>query len=174
MEVELVKEFSFEAAHRLPHAPEGHKCRRLHGHSFRVSVCVRGPVDPDTGWFMDYADIAAAVKPLLDALVDERHSQQRIAIEVLAYVQNRGAGPALFNFATGQAERELRVRAMVACGALGDPALLSRYQNLLAPGGPDGQTHAAAGDAITVAAACSWPATALAKSRCSIPRQPTA
>ncbi len=74
-----------------------------------------------------------AVKPLLDALADENEAQQLIAIEVLAFVQNRSAAPALFAFATGQAELGLRARAMVACGALADPALLPRYKNLLLP-----------------------------------------
>jgi tetratricopeptide (TPR) repeat protein len=92
---------------------------------------------------------ARAVKPLLDALTDDKVAQQRIAIEVLAYVQNKGAGPALFNFATGQAERELRVRAMVACGALNDPELLPRYEKLLTPEGGG----LAPGDSVAVAAA---------------------
>jgi cellulose synthase operon protein C len=74
-----------------------------------------------------------AVKPLLDALGDERDAQQRIAIEVLAYVENKNAGPSLFNFATGQADRELRTRAMVAVGALRDPAMLPKLAQLLEP-----------------------------------------
>ena len=73
MEVVLVKEFRFEAAHRLPEAPENHKCRRLHGHSFRVAVQVRGEVDPTTGWLMDYAAISAIVAPLIDAELDHRY-----------------------------------------------------------------------------------------------------
>jgi len=60
----IFKEFTFEAAHRLPFVPEGHKCARLHGHSFRVEVHVTGDVNPDTGWVMDFADIKAAFKPL--------------------------------------------------------------------------------------------------------------
>ncbi|MFN6103662.1 MAG: 6-pyruvoyl trahydropterin synthase family protein, partial [Planctomycetaceae bacterium] len=48
--MEIFKEFTFEAAHRLPHVPDGHKCSRLHGHSFRVIVYVDGPVDPQLGW----------------------------------------------------------------------------------------------------------------------------
>ena len=52
MNVRLTHAFTFEAAHRLPQAPEGHKCRRLHGHSFRVEVTVEGPVDPATGWLI--------------------------------------------------------------------------------------------------------------------------
>ncbi len=62
--MEIFKEFTFEAAHDLPNTPEGHKCRRLHGHSFRVRVSVEGPVDPVTGWVMDFADIKAAFEPV--------------------------------------------------------------------------------------------------------------
>lgn len=60
----IFKEFTFEAAHRLPYVPAGHKCHRLHGHSFRVEIHVRGEVAPETGWIMDFSDIKAAFKPL--------------------------------------------------------------------------------------------------------------
>lgn len=66
--MELFKEFTFEAAHRLPHVPPGHKCARLHGHSFRVTLRVRGPVDEATGWVMDFADIKTAFQPLYEQL----------------------------------------------------------------------------------------------------------
>ncbi|WP_024875947.1 6-carboxytetrahydropterin synthase QueD [Saccharomonospora piscinae] len=66
--MEIFREFTFEAAHRLPHVPDGHKCARLHGHSFRVQVHVRGPVDAQHGWVMDFADIKAACQPLVDQL----------------------------------------------------------------------------------------------------------
>ena len=62
--VEIYKEFRFEAAHRLPNVPEGHKCARLHGHSFVASVHVEGPVGRDSGWVCDYADIKAACEPI--------------------------------------------------------------------------------------------------------------
>jgi 6-pyruvoyltetrahydropterin/6-carboxytetrahydropterin synthase len=65
---EIYKEFRFEAAHRLPHAPEGHRCRRLHGHSFRVRVFVSGALAEPQGWVIDFADIKAAMAPLLEAL----------------------------------------------------------------------------------------------------------
>lgn len=66
--IELYKEFTLEAAHRLPNVPPGHKCARLHGHSFRIEIRVRGPIDPDLGWVMDFADIKSAFKPLYDQL----------------------------------------------------------------------------------------------------------
>jgi 6-pyruvoyltetrahydropterin/6-carboxytetrahydropterin synthase len=65
--MEIYKEFSLEAAHRLPRVPEGHKCARLHGHSFRVAVHVSGPLD-ERGWVMDYARIAEAFEPLREIL----------------------------------------------------------------------------------------------------------
>lgn len=66
--MDIFKQFTIEAAHRLPHVPEGHKCGRLHGHSFRVEVHVSGPVDEDAGWVVDFADISAAFKPLFQSL----------------------------------------------------------------------------------------------------------
>ena len=66
--MEVFKEFTFESAHFLPQTPEGHKCRRLHGHSFRVGVHVTGPVDPDRGWILDFADIETAFDPVYQAL----------------------------------------------------------------------------------------------------------
>lgn len=70
--MEIFKEFTFEAAHRLPNLPEDHKCARLHGHSFRVEVHVGGAVDPRLGWVMDFAQIKAAFRPLHDQL-DHRY-----------------------------------------------------------------------------------------------------
>lgn len=66
--IEICKEFTFESAHRLPNVPEAHKCGRLHGHSFRVEIWIRGPIDPHTGWLMDFADLKATFKPILNRL----------------------------------------------------------------------------------------------------------
>ena len=70
--MDLFKVFHIEAAHHLPAVPAGHKCARLHGHSFRIEIHVRGEVGPDTGWVMDFADIKAAFAPVFDAL-DHRY-----------------------------------------------------------------------------------------------------
>jgi 6-pyruvoyltetrahydropterin/6-carboxytetrahydropterin synthase len=66
--VEIFKEFTFEAAHRLPNVAPGHKCARLHGHSYRVAVHVSGPVDEHAGWICDFADLSSAMRPVLDRL----------------------------------------------------------------------------------------------------------
>jgi len=66
--VEIFKAFTLESAHRLPNVPAGHKCARLHGHSFRVEIHVSGPVDPQLGWVMDFADVKAAFDPLFRRL----------------------------------------------------------------------------------------------------------
>lgn len=70
--MEIYKEFSIEAAHRLPNVPEGHKCARLHGHSFHITIYVSGEPEADSGWIMDFGDIKAAFAPIEDAL-DHRY-----------------------------------------------------------------------------------------------------
>lgn len=68
MIVELVKEYRFEAAHRLPHVPPGHKCARLHGHSFKFEIEVKGPVDEHTGWLIDFGVLDETLGPLVARL----------------------------------------------------------------------------------------------------------
>ncbi|MCE7976606.1 MAG: 6-carboxytetrahydropterin synthase QueD [Nitrospira sp. NTP1] len=70
--MEIFREFTFEAAHLLPHVPENHKCRRLHGHSFRVQLHIRGEVDVVTGWIMDFSDIKKSFQPIHEQL-DHRY-----------------------------------------------------------------------------------------------------
>ncbi len=66
--MEIYKEFTFEAAHRLPNVPPGHKCARLHGHSFHLTAVVAGPVGRETGWVIDFAEISDAIKPVIQRL----------------------------------------------------------------------------------------------------------
>jgi 6-pyruvoyltetrahydropterin/6-carboxytetrahydropterin synthase len=80
MHLELRKTFQFEAAHLLPNLPESHKCRRLHGHSFRAEIVVAGECDPKLGWVMDYADISDAFKPLWEQL-DHRYLNEIAGLE---------------------------------------------------------------------------------------------
>ena len=78
--MDIFKVFTLECAHRLPHVPAGHKCARVHGHSFRVELHVRGPVDPQLGWVMDFADIKAAFEPLYEQL-DHRYLNDVAGLE---------------------------------------------------------------------------------------------
>ncbi|MEI7593166.1 MAG: 6-carboxytetrahydropterin synthase QueD [Actinomycetes bacterium] len=78
--MDLFKEFSFEAAHRLPQVPDDHKCARLHGHSFRIEVTVSGEVGSVSGWVMDFADLRAAWEPLNDQL-DHRYLNEIPGLE---------------------------------------------------------------------------------------------
>ena len=66
--MDIFKVFRIEAAHRLPNVPPGHKCARLHGHSFAVELSVAGEPGADTGWVMDFADVKRAFQPLYDQL----------------------------------------------------------------------------------------------------------
>lgn len=118
--MEIYKEFGFESAHRLPHVPEGHKCSRLHGHSFRVSVHVEGPVGQPSGWVMDFADIAAACEPVREEL-DHRYLNEIAGLdnptsEVLARWIWARLAPAL----PGLAIVEVRETCTTGCRYRGD------------------------------------------------------
>lgn len=97
--MEAFKEFTFEAAHRLPKVPPGHKCGRLHGHSFRARIFVRGPLGADTGWVIDFADIKKAFKPFYDQLdhnyLNDIEGLENPTSEVLAAWIYRKLKPAL-------------------------------------------------------------------------------
>lgn len=80
MNVRLVHEFRFEAAHRLPHVPPGHKCARIHGHSFKVELAIEGPVNPVTGWLLDFGELHALWEPLYEAL-DHRYLNEVEGLE---------------------------------------------------------------------------------------------
>ena len=80
MRAEIVKEITFEAAHRLPRVPAGHKCARLHGHSFRAEIRVAGEVDPERGWVVDFDVVAAAFAPL-HAVLDHHYLNEIEGLE---------------------------------------------------------------------------------------------
>lgn len=86
--MKVFKEFRFEAAHFLPYVPEGHKCGRMHGHSYKVRVEVSGPVGHVSGWVIDYADVGSVVKPVIDALdhtvLNETRGLENSTAEALA------------------------------------------------------------------------------------------
>lgn len=65
---ELRRRYRFEAAHRLPMVPPEHRCFRLHGHTYAVEIAVRGPMDVERGWVLDYASIDAAAAPAIGEL----------------------------------------------------------------------------------------------------------
>jgi queuosine biosynthesis protein QueD len=88
MKAEIYRRFTFEAAHRLPNVPAGHKCGRIHGHSYVVQVHVAGDVDAHAGWVCDFADITAAMEPLRKQLdhsfLNELHGLENPTSENLA------------------------------------------------------------------------------------------
>ena len=88
MLAKIIKEFRFEAAHTLPSLPEGHKCRRMHGHSFKVEIHIEGEVDPQIGWVYDHKCISEAMDPLMNALdhsyLNEIEGLESPTIEMMA------------------------------------------------------------------------------------------
>lgn len=80
MHTEIARVYLIEAAHRLPNVEQGHKCGRVHGHSFRITLRIGGQVDPKTGWIIDFGDIDAAFKPVHEAL-DHRYLNEVEGLE---------------------------------------------------------------------------------------------
>ena len=78
--MDVFRVFQIEAAHHLPRVPEGHKCARIHGHSFRIEIHVSGDVGNTTGWVMDFADLRVAFQPLFDQL-DHRYLNEIEGLE---------------------------------------------------------------------------------------------
>lgn len=66
--MEIFKQFSFDSAHFLPHVPPGHKCREMHGHTYRLVAYIEGEPDPHIGWVADFADIKAVISPIVDRI----------------------------------------------------------------------------------------------------------
>jgi 6-pyruvoyltetrahydropterin/6-carboxytetrahydropterin synthase len=97
--MEIFRTFRFESAHRLPHVPPGHKCARLHGHSYLVEVHLTGPLGAESGWVLDFADVGTACEPVRDALdhryLNEIDGLENPTCEVLARWIWRRLRPAL-------------------------------------------------------------------------------
>jgi 6-pyruvoyltetrahydropterin/6-carboxytetrahydropterin synthase len=68
--VMIAKTFDFDAAHWLPHVADGHKCKRMHGHTYRVELRLMGRPD-SRGMVCDYAEIADAWAPI-HAMLDHQ------------------------------------------------------------------------------------------------------
>jgi 6-pyruvoyltetrahydropterin/6-carboxytetrahydropterin synthase len=102
MRMRLTRDYRFEAAHFLPKVPDGHKCARMHGHSYAVTVVIEGEVDAERGWIMDFADIDEHVQPLVRMLdhrvLNEIEGLANPTSELLAawlWQRVRGSLPAL-------------------------------------------------------------------------------
>jgi queuosine biosynthesis protein QueD len=123
----LSRTATFEAAHRLPHVPEGHKCGRLHGHSYRVTVVIKGPVQiegPEAGMVMDFARVDRFVTPLVKqldhTLLNDHRGLDNPTSEHLArwfIFQLRGLVPHLHSVTIRETERS---EAVVLVSEVGD------------------------------------------------------
>ena len=65
--ITVIKDFCFSSAHQLAKVHDGHKCKRLHGHNYRLRVECKGNLD-EKDMVVDFFDIKKVVKPLVDAL----------------------------------------------------------------------------------------------------------
>lgn len=66
--MQIFKQFTFDSAHFLPNVPDGHKCKEIHGHTYRLTVFIEGPLDKDLNWVMDFSDLKRAIGPVIDSI----------------------------------------------------------------------------------------------------------
>jgi 6-pyruvoyltetrahydropterin/6-carboxytetrahydropterin synthase len=71
-QIQIRREYTFDSAHYLPRVPDGHKCKRLHGHTYTLIPTVSGIVDEDSGMILDFADLDVLVKRAIVDRVDHR------------------------------------------------------------------------------------------------------
>ena len=96
--MEIYKEFTVEAAHLLPNVPEGHKCKRLHGHSFLIRIYVSGDAPEPSGWVMDFSELKRICNPYIEELdhsyLNEINGLENPTSENIAiWLWNRLIGP---------------------------------------------------------------------------------
>lgn len=61
------KDFSFDSATRLSHAPKDAAERQIHGHTYRLRLVMKAPLDAHMGWVIDFGDVKKAFAPVFDA-----------------------------------------------------------------------------------------------------------
>jgi 6-pyruvoyltetrahydropterin/6-carboxytetrahydropterin synthase len=64
----LYKQFTFDAAHFLPNLEANHPCRQLHGHTYHLTIYVKGVVQKNLGWVVDFKELKQIVKPIIEQL----------------------------------------------------------------------------------------------------------
>lgn len=77
----ISKSYTFEAAHLLPNVAPEHKCRRLHGHSYKVTIEIQGELHPVLGWVEDFGTLSQVMKPIIDGELDHRYLNDITGLE---------------------------------------------------------------------------------------------
>jgi|TARA_B100001250_G_scaffold411074_1_gene438878 6-pyruvoyltetrahydropterin/6-carboxytetrahydropterin synthase len=62
--MEVYKTFAVESARSLPHLPDDHPCKKVHGHSFKITITINGKVNENTGFVMDFSEIDSVFSPI--------------------------------------------------------------------------------------------------------------
>ena len=62
--MKVYKTFTVEAARSLPNLADGHPCKKIHGHSFKITITISGQINNNTGFVMDFSDIESAFSPI--------------------------------------------------------------------------------------------------------------
>ncbi len=64
----IFKKYYFDAAHYMAEFEENHNYRKMHGHSFEVTVKLKGDINRKNNWVMDLEELDSFVDPELSKL----------------------------------------------------------------------------------------------------------
>jgi 6-pyruvoyltetrahydropterin/6-carboxytetrahydropterin synthase len=66
--MQIFKQLTFDSAHFLPNVPKGHKCKEIHGHTYRLTVYVEGELKEKLEWVIDFAEIKNVIDPVVKCI----------------------------------------------------------------------------------------------------------
>jgi 6-pyruvoyltetrahydropterin/6-carboxytetrahydropterin synthase len=79
MEITVVKEFTFDAAHQLPY--HAGKCKGLHGHTYRMQIGIKGVANPHTGMVVDFSEVKELVNQKIINKLDHSYLNDQLPYE---------------------------------------------------------------------------------------------
>jgi len=86
--MKIFKKYTFDSAHFLPNVSETHKCKRMHGHTYHLTVFIEGKIDEKYGWIIDFNDLKSVVNPVIEQLdhhvLNEIEGLENPTCEILA------------------------------------------------------------------------------------------
>ena len=78
--MEVFRNFRFHAARHLPNLEDSHICKKIHGHTFNLTVHISGEINKKTGFVIDFFDIDTIVKSSILPIIDKLERIHRDSI----------------------------------------------------------------------------------------------
>ena len=70
--MQVFRQFRFHAARHLPNLEDSHICKKIHGHTFNLTVYIKGNINNQTGFIIDFFDIDKIVTKNIIKSIDHK------------------------------------------------------------------------------------------------------